>query len=277
MMRTSASAFVRDLFVERPHSTDGGGARTTTAAARRAGMGGGGVGGGGSGGAGSGAAGGSGGGGGSADQRGKASQHVSVGAQFRDSMSALCATLGGTQSHFIRCIKPNAQRRAFALSPSIARAQLRCCGVLEAVRVSQVRGLFLCLDRTAGPQARSGPWQRLRFLRCPSPWIRPPQSPRRSCRSPNSERSPQPRQAGYPTRMPFFELIDRYALLLPNHVRIALSWVGGGGGRSASGRVVRRVARRREKSPAKEEMDKVRSAVDSAQTRRASRHGVAHA
>jgi len=161
VMRTSASAFVRDLFVERPHSTDGGGARTTAAAARRAGMGGGGVGGGGSGGAGSGAAGGSGGGGGSADQRGKASQHVSVGAQFRDSMSALCATLGGTQSHFIRCIKPNAQRRAFALSPSIARAQLRCCGVLEAVRVSQVRhprGLFLCSDRTApGPQVRSAP------------------------------------------------------------------------------------------------------------------------
>ena len=160
VMRTSASPFVRALFADRP--TKGGG--------------------GGGGGGGDEARGGRrrGGGGGQ-----KAAQNVSVGAQFRVSMSELISTLQGTQSHFIRCIKPNAQRAAFTLTPSIARAQLRCCGVLEAVRVSQ---------------------------------------------------------AGFPTRMPFAELLDRYALLLPPHVRatVAVSRGGGGGGGGGRGSVVLR-------------------------------------
>jgi myosin-5 len=39
--------------------------------------------------------------------RGRATQFVSVGSQFRDSIASLVATLGATQSHFVRCIKPN--------------------------------------------------------------------------------------------------------------------------------------------------------------------------
>ena len=69
--------------------------------------------------------------------RPKATQFVSVGAQFRTSMDVLLSTLGASQSHFIRCIKPNDARAPFTLEPQTARTQLRSCGVLEAVRVSQ--------------------------------------------------------------------------------------------------------------------------------------------
>ena len=62
---------------------------------------------------------------------------MSVGAQFRTSMDVLLSTLGASQSHFIRCIKPNDARAPFTLEPQTARTQLRSCGVLEAVRVSQ--------------------------------------------------------------------------------------------------------------------------------------------
>ena len=91
-------------------------------------------------------------------QQPRTSQYVSVSAQFRDSMAQLASTLGSTSCHFIRCIKPNETRSAFTLVPDVALAQLRSCGVLEAVRVSQ---------------------------------------------------------AGYPTRMPFADLVSRYAILIP--------------------------------------------------------------
>ena len=62
------------------------------------------------------------------------------------------------------------------------------------------------------------------------------------------KRSPNPHQvrvsqAGFPTRMPFVELLDRYALLLPPHVRatVAVSRGGGGGiGGGARGSVMLR-------------------------------------
>ena len=168
-MRTSASPFVRSLFAGRPAK------------------GGGGEGGGGGRGGGDEAVGGWRRGGGQ-----KAAQNVSVGAQFRASMAELIGTLQGTRSHFIRCIKPNAQRAAFALTPSIARAQLRCCGVLEAVRVSQ---------------------------------------------------------AGFPTRMPFVELLERYALLLPPHVRAVVGVSRGGGGGRGGGVLRRRNSGRTPRTP----------------------------
>jgi myosin-5 len=90
--------------------------------------------------------------------RPRATQFVSVGAQFRDSIGSLVAILESTESHFVRCVKPNERRAAFELDYGTALIQLRSCAVLEAVRVSQ---------------------------------------------------------AGFPTRIPFVELLSRYSILLP--------------------------------------------------------------
>lgn len=60
-----------------------------------------------------------------------------VGARFRDQLRGLVAGLDATQLHFIRCLKPNAAQRADAFDPRAVLHQLRCCGVLEVVRLAR--------------------------------------------------------------------------------------------------------------------------------------------
>ncbi|KIY64820.1 hypothetical protein CYLTODRAFT_432472 [Cylindrobasidium torrendii FP15055 ss-10] len=55
---------------------------------------------------------------------------------FRSSLKLLMDTLVQTDIHYIRCIKPNENREAWALDPALTLAQLRACGVLETVRIS---------------------------------------------------------------------------------------------------------------------------------------------
>ena len=45
-------------------------------------------------------------------------------------------TLFSTTPHYIRCIKPNDEKRAFTFEPKRAIQQLRACGVLETIRIS---------------------------------------------------------------------------------------------------------------------------------------------
>lgn len=45
--------------------------------------------------------------------------------------------LEGTTPHFIRCIKPNAKHLAGIYDEGLVLQQLRCCGVLEVVRISR--------------------------------------------------------------------------------------------------------------------------------------------
>jgi len=45
-------------------------------------------------------------------------------------------TLGVTNVHYIRCIKPNEHKRAWEFVPQQVLAQLRACGVLETIRIS---------------------------------------------------------------------------------------------------------------------------------------------
>uniref|UniRef100_A0A0K8SQI6 Unconventional myosin-Va n=2 Tax=Lygus hesperus TaxID=30085 RepID=A0A0K8SQI6_LYGHE len=59
-----------------------------------------------------------------------------VGSQFRDSLNALMKTLNSTTPHYIRCIKPNDDKKAFNYNPGRAVQQLRACGVLETIRIS---------------------------------------------------------------------------------------------------------------------------------------------
>lgn len=59
-----------------------------------------------------------------------------VGSQFRDSLGLLMATLNSTTPHYVRCIKPNDDKKAFSFQPKRAVQQLRACGVLETIRIS---------------------------------------------------------------------------------------------------------------------------------------------
>ena len=61
---------------------------------------------------------------------------MTVGSQFRQSLSLLMETLNATTPHYVRCIKPNDEKSAFVFNPHRATQQLRACGVLETVRIS---------------------------------------------------------------------------------------------------------------------------------------------
>ena len=55
---------------------------------------------------------------------------------FKASLINLMETLGQTNVHYIRCIKPNEQKRAWEFTPHQVLSQLRACGVLETIRIS---------------------------------------------------------------------------------------------------------------------------------------------
>ncbi|GBP44763.1 Unconventional myosin-Va [Eumeta japonica] len=63
-------------------------------------------------------------------------QKQTVGAQFRASLSALMGTLSATTPHYVRCIKPNDEKKSFKFDSARAVQQLRACGVLETIRIS---------------------------------------------------------------------------------------------------------------------------------------------
>ncbi|EMD34514.1 hypothetical protein CERSUDRAFT_117358 [Gelatoporia subvermispora B] len=55
---------------------------------------------------------------------------------FKASLVNLMETLNVTNVHYIRCIKPNEQKRAWEFTPQQVLGQLRACGVLETIRIS---------------------------------------------------------------------------------------------------------------------------------------------
>ncbi|KAI0340163.1 myosin 5 [Trametopsis cervina] len=55
---------------------------------------------------------------------------------FKASLNSLMETLGMTNVHYIRCIKPNEQKKAWEFTPAQVLGQLRACGVLETIRIS---------------------------------------------------------------------------------------------------------------------------------------------
>ncbi|XP_027158322.1 myosin-9-like [Coffea eugenioides] len=88
----------------------------------------------------------------------KSSKFASIGSRFKLQLQQLMETLNATEPHYIRCVKPNNLLKPAIFENSNIMQQLRCGGVLEAIRIS--------------------------------------------C-------------AGYPTRRPFFEFINRFGLLAP--------------------------------------------------------------
>ena len=61
---------------------------------------------------------------------------VSVGTRFKGQLAELMKTLSLTEPHYIRCVKPNAASVPSEFEALSALHQLRCGGVLEAIRIS---------------------------------------------------------------------------------------------------------------------------------------------
>ena len=60
-----------------------------------------------------------------------------VGSRFRMQLAELVTLLDGTDLHFVRCIKPNPRQAPNDYDDRLVLNQLRCCGVLEVVRISR--------------------------------------------------------------------------------------------------------------------------------------------
>ncbi|CAH2038541.1 unnamed protein product [Thlaspi arvense] len=90
------------------------------------------------------------------EESSKSSKFSSIGSRFKLQLQQLMETLNSTEPHYIRCVKPNNLLKPAIFENVNIMQQLRCGGVLEAIRIS--------------------------------------------C-------------AGYPTRKPFFEFINRFGLL----------------------------------------------------------------
>ncbi|KAA3490398.1 Myosin-J heavy chain [Gossypium australe] len=60
----------------------------------------------------------------------------SVATRFKQQLQALMETLNSTEPHYIRCVKPNSSNRPQKFENLSILHQLRCGGVLEAVRIS---------------------------------------------------------------------------------------------------------------------------------------------
>ncbi|KAM6566645.1 hypothetical protein CsatA_025773 [Cannabis sativa] len=65
------------------------------------------------------------------------SQKLSVATKFKSQLFQLMQRLESTTPHFIRCIKPNNLQSPGLYEQELVLQQLRCCGVLEVVRISR--------------------------------------------------------------------------------------------------------------------------------------------
>ncbi|GLU22442.1 hypothetical protein SLE2022_385170 [Rubroshorea leprosula] len=66
----------------------------------------------------------------------KSSKFSSIGSRFKLQLQALMETLSATEPHYIRCVKPNHVLKPSIFENSNVIQQLRCGGVLEAIRIS---------------------------------------------------------------------------------------------------------------------------------------------
>lgn len=66
----------------------------------------------------------------------KSSKFSSIGSRFKLQLQSLMETLSSTEPHYIRCVKPNNVLKPFIFENVNIIQQLRCGGVLEAIRIS---------------------------------------------------------------------------------------------------------------------------------------------
>ncbi|KAJ1963547.1 Myosin type-2 heavy chain 1, partial [Dipsacomyces acuminosporus] len=66
----------------------------------------------------------------------RAARKPTLGTVFKHSLVSLMETIEATESHYIRCIKPNEAKAAWLFDGPMVLSQLRACGVLETIRIS---------------------------------------------------------------------------------------------------------------------------------------------
>ncbi|XP_061341502.1 myosin-6-like [Gastrolobium bilobum] len=66
----------------------------------------------------------------------KQSKSSSIGSGFKQQLQALLETLSATEPHYIRCVKPNNLLKPAIFDNKNVLLQLRCGGVMEAIRIS---------------------------------------------------------------------------------------------------------------------------------------------
>ncbi|XP_052193684.1 myosin-12 isoform X2 [Diospyros lotus] len=70
------------------------------------------------------------------EETSKQSKFSSIGTRFKQQLQALMETLSTTEPHYIRCVKPNTVLKPGIFENYNVLNQLRCGGVLEAIRIS---------------------------------------------------------------------------------------------------------------------------------------------
>ncbi|XP_043719718.1 myosin-6 isoform X1 [Telopea speciosissima] len=71
-----------------------------------------------------------------AEESSKSSKFSSIGSRFKQQLVSLLETLSATEPHYIRCVKPNNLLKPAIFENSNVLQQLRCGGVMEAIRIS---------------------------------------------------------------------------------------------------------------------------------------------
>ncbi|MBA0802680.1 hypothetical protein Gohar_012957, partial [Gossypium harknessii] len=71
-----------------------------------------------------------------AEESSKSSKFSSIGSRFKQQLQALLETLSSTEPHYIRCVKPNNLLKPSIFENKNVLQQLRCGGVMEAIRIS---------------------------------------------------------------------------------------------------------------------------------------------
>ena len=62
---------------------------------------------------------------------------ITVGGHFKKQLQQLRRTVDETQTHYIRCIKPNACMSPNAFDDGLVAEQLRCAGLIQAVQITR--------------------------------------------------------------------------------------------------------------------------------------------
>ncbi|VFR01582.1 unnamed protein product [Cuscuta campestris] len=70
------------------------------------------------------------------EESSKSSKFSSIGTRFKQQLQSLLETLTATEPHYIRCVKPNNLLKPAIFENQNVLQQLRCGGVMEAIRIS---------------------------------------------------------------------------------------------------------------------------------------------
>ncbi|XP_062074792.1 myosin-9-like [Humulus lupulus] len=70
------------------------------------------------------------------EESSKSSKFSSIGSRFKQQLQSLLETLSVTELHYIRCEKPNNLLKPSIFENNNILQQLRCGGVMEAIRIS---------------------------------------------------------------------------------------------------------------------------------------------